>query len=224
MKTTLLLSKTGDICYFSNEAKREILLNDDDLANFLFSPIIIKTGYTVESLFRSLIKYPILQKLFPIIKDYILEYESITESVHNDFILVVSSVNTIFNNRLDIKNKIEIYDENKNYYSNVDISLMPLSNYINYSVSFNELSAIETFEDDNLNQIIIDYFEFNFEENFNLISFFKVLIDNISLHGCVSERNAVIQSLYEERKELELESDAMAADIMLKINGEQKND
>ncbi len=224
MTTTLLLSKTGDISYFFNETKREIVLNNEDLTNLLFSPIIIKTGYTIESFFKSLIKYPILQKIFPIIKDYILEYETINESVHNDLIIVLSSINTIFNNRLDIKNKIEIYDDNKNYYPHVDISLMPLSSYINYNVSFNELAAIETFEDEDLNKIVMDYFEFNFEEHFNLISFFKTLVDNISLHGLVSERNAVINALREERKELELESDAMAADIMLKINGNSKND
>lgn len=224
MKTTLLLNKTGTISYFSSETKREIVLNDEDLSNFLFSPIIVKNGYTVESFFKSLINYPILQKLFPTIKDYITEYENIKESTQNDFILVFSFINTIFNNKLNIKNKIEIYDENKNYHSNMDISLMPLSHYINCKVSLNELAAIETFEDEDLNQIIIDYFEFNDDEYFHLISFFKVFVDNISLHGCVSERNAIINSLYEERKELEIESAAMAADIMRKINGDHKND
>lgn len=221
---TLILRNNGFISCVCDNTKKQIILNNSDLENLLFSKIFIQEHFNFNSLFRMFNNYPILLVLFPMMKDYLSEFESIQElnTEVSEFSLVLTPLSRFFNNLCSHQIICEVYDINGRFQDNLNISLMYLKDYSNFNISLNLLTIIENEIEDN-SEIETSHLEIQIDEFYHLISFLKPIVDNITAFGTVRERNFIIEQLNEEQEILEVEADIMAANLLKKFKSSSGN-
>lgn len=227
----LKLKKDGTITTKTFSSKGEVLMNNSDIQNLVFSKFILENQFTFESLFKMFQNYPFFQTLFPLIKDYVNEYELIDKNNKNmtpseDYFLVLTNSTTILNGFISNEILTEIYNSSDVFQENLNIGLMKIKDYLNYIIALNTLSLFETdaeikSEDEDLEKMQNPqvYLEIDVLETYDLITFIKTLAKNISACGFHSERNKIIEEMDKERLLIELEADRLTAKIMGELNG-----
>ncbi len=221
----LLISADGKIYSLSTLDDECIELNNEDVKNCMFDSFSLDNEFTFDSFFKMIIQYPVLKTFFPIIDSYIDEYKSIENKKETNKIAVIMPIYTVMQNIITHQEDIQIFMLGEETYQlEEDITNMYLSDYINYKLNINTLSLLEHFKDDNTRDA--SYFDNIQEDIFDLFTFVKFVIKNITLHGFVEERNQHIQEVEnhekEEKYEIEQESIRLAKDIMRKISNGDK--
>lgn len=221
---TLILRNNGLISCICNNSKKQVVLNNSDLENLLFSNIFIQEHFNFNSLFKMFNNYPILLVLFPMMKDYLSEFESIQElkTEISEISVVLTPVSRFLHNLCSHKVICEAYDIHGRFKDDLNISLMYLKDYSNFNISLNLLTVIEN-EIEDSSELETSHLEIQIDEYYNLISFLKPIVDNITACGTVRERNYIIAQLDEEKKILEVEADIMAENLLKKFKSSTGN-
>lgn len=218
---TLILNANGKITCPVSSSKKEMVLNNSDLENLLFSKFITKENFSISSLFNIFKNYPILLTLFPLMKDYLTEYESIENLDDDDqpseFTIVMTQVCRLFHGLYSNDVVCETYTGNGVFKKDVNIGTMEVKDYYKFNIAINLLAVIES-EIDETSELDFNYCDINPDETYNLLSFIKPLVDSITFCGTVRERNYLINELNKEKEELQIEVNEMSKDIMKKIN------
>lgn len=225
----LKLNKDGNIMIESTTSKREVLMNNHDIQNLVFSRFQIENKYTFNSFFKMFQNYPFLQTLFPIMKDYINEYETIDakdidSAIRNNHFLVLTTATTIRNGFISNEILTEVYNSSDVFQEHLNISIMKINDYIDFNIALNTLAIFEAdnvieeegFENTTPPQI---YFEIDVTGTYDFITFVKTLVNSITACGFSSERNKVIEEMNKEKEILKLEADRITAKIMGDLNG-----
>lgn len=224
----LKLKKDGTITATSLTSSREVVMNNLDIQNLMFSKFTIESKYDFESFFEMFKNYPFFQTLFPIMKDYVNEYELINTKKENDeeYFLVLTSVTTILNGLISHQILSEIYNSSDIFQENLNLAFMKLKEYLHYKITLNTLSLFESEQDikNEYNEIETIqnpqiYLEIDVLESYDLITFIKAISSNITACGLTSERDKIIDGIKKEKDLIELEADRLAAKIMGELNG-----
>lgn len=223
----LKINNKGQIFSFSDFDDKLVLLTDLDIKNSLFDAFNLDDDFTFKSFFEMLKNYPSITSFFPVIQSYLDEYLILKEIDElSDKIAVITPVHTVHLGIMDSYNKLEVYiwGDEANFVDE-DISSMYLKEYINYKLNINTLTLFENVDENNTIDGV--YFENHNETVFDLLNFVKFVIENISLHGFVEERNQLIDEVEKEIQErnesIEEESKEIAKNIMKQITfGDKK--
>jgi hypothetical protein len=206
----LVLTKKGVIVSISSFDSSFINLEDHDIKNSLFEGFQIEEGFTFRSFFSMLSRYPTLSQFFQIAQSYIEEFNSLDVPQQEiNKIAVLTPVNTVHLNMLTSHNKLEVFSYGE--FNNIlteDISSMYMKEYIDYHLNVNSCTQFDNISEENA--VTSTYLEYQPEAFFDLLTFVRIIIDNVSLHGFAEERNQVIEEIEHELQEhqQELENDA----------------
>lgn len=217
----LVLTKKGQIISISSFDSTTILLEDNDIKNSIFEGFRIEEGFTFRSFFTMLSNYPTLSQFFQTAQSYIEEFQSLNIPVQSfNKIAVLTPVNAVHLDVLTSYNKIEVFSYGEfDQLLSEDISSMYMSEYIDYHLNINTLTQFDSISDDN--KIESTYLEYHPETVFDLLTFVKIIIHEVSLHGFSEERNQIIeeieQNLKEHQQELENDAKEISANIFDEI-------
>lgn len=216
---TLILNTNGQITCPVPTDKKEMVLNNQDLENVLFSSIILKENFNITSLLNIFKNYPILLTIFPIMKDYLTEFELIDLSKiqESDITIVMTPVVKIFHNLHSNQISCECFSAEGVYQPDMNIAILELKDYCKFKIAINLLSVFET-EIGETSEVECSYVDINPEEYYNLLNFLKPLVDTITACGTVRERNYVVNELIKEKTELQDEVNKLSESIMKRIN------
>lgn len=201
----LSLDKDGSIYYIDSDNKN-ILMDNVDIKNMLFSGLVLDESFSYRSFFLLLEKYDFFTTIFEYANSYIEEFESLEtpkQKEEGDLqkLSVLTPCVNLINEEMVISYKMEIYyKDDPDTDVNEDLSIMKMEEYIDYVILLNSIGHIISGQTDS-DEIDYTFINFNPSMHIPLIEFINLVLNNLSVHGYPFERNNVITSLNESLEE-----------------------
>ena len=149
----LRLSKEGHIFTVSELDGKSVLLENEDLYNNFFQNFEIEEEFSFVSFFEMIKQYPLFLKFFQQGASYLEEYESIDQSVGQDYnkIAVITSHFMLKDTVMTQFNKMEVYfySESESFCGD-DLSSMYLKDYIHYRLGINAVAFVDSIDENNV--------------------------------------------------------------------------